>query len=141
MTAGRLDSARAAFVLAGRTIFTLVSSKTGQRFTFRVRAPRQDSRVDYDADVRFVDVLVGPDNSSDYRYLGAIRGGVFVVGRKSAVGADAPSAKAFAWFWSHVDDPRVEVWHAGRCGRCGRQLTVPESVALGLGPECSGRAA
>ena len=32
----------------------------------------------------------------------------------------------------------VEVWHEGICGRCGRKLTVPESVERGLGPECAG---
>jgi len=26
-----------------------------------------------------------------------------------------------------------------RCGRCGRVLTVPESVESGFGPECIGR--
>ncbi len=26
--------------------------------------------------------------------------------------------------------------HEGRCGRCGRTLTVPESVTEGIGPEC-----
>lgn len=32
---------------------------------------------------------------------------------------------------------KVEVWHEGSCGRCGRKLTVPESIANGLGPECA----
>jgi hypothetical protein len=33
----------------------------------------------------------------------------------------------------------LEVWHEGRCGACGRRLTVPESIERGLGPECYGR--
>lgn len=32
---------------------------------------------------------------------------------------------------------RVEVWHEGSCGRCGRKLTVPSSIETGLGPECA----
>jgi len=28
------------------------------------------------------------------------------------------------------------VFHEGACGRCGRTLTVPESIASGFGPEC-----
>lgn len=36
---------------------------------------------------------------------------------------------------------RVEVWHDGKCGRCRRDLTVPESVARGLGPECAEKGA
>ena len=31
----------------------------------------------------------------------------------------------------------LEVWHEGRCGRCNRALTVPESIASGIGPECA----
>lgn len=30
----------------------------------------------------------------------------------------------------------VEVWHKGKCGRCNRDLTTPESIANGFGPEC-----
>lgn len=32
---------------------------------------------------------------------------------------------------------RIEVWHEGRCGRCARRLTVPESILIGIGPECA----
>jgi hypothetical protein len=27
--------------------------------------------------------------------------------------------------------------HAGKCGRCGRKLTVPQSIETGIGPECA----
>ena len=30
-----------------------------------------------------------------------------------------------------------EMLHEGRCGRCARRLTVPASVASGIGPECA----
>jgi hypothetical protein len=33
----------------------------------------------------------------------------------------------------------VVIWHEGRCGRCGRRLTVPESIESGYGPECIGK--
>jgi hypothetical protein len=32
-----------------------------------------------------------------------------------------------------------EVYHEGRCGRCNRKLTVPESIETGLGPECASK--
>jgi len=65
-------------------------------------------------------------------------------GQKARVGKDAPSVKAFDWFWRHMaqgDDVStlVEVHHEGRCGRCGRALTVPESIKSGFGPECIGK--
>lgn len=150
----------AKFVLAGNAYFTVVSKKTGTRFTYRVRRAEEGD----DARPWFVAVLSGPQNEADYTYLGTIfhqRGGYlrFFHGKKSRVGADAPSVKAFAWFFQVLEvacagpvPPRaeeamrarslleqVEVWHEGRCGRCGRKLTVPESVAAGLGPDCAGR--
>ena len=33
--------------------------------------------------------------------------------------------------------PNFVVRHDGRCGRCGRQLTVPSSIDKGIGPECA----
>jgi hypothetical protein len=30
----------------------------------------------------------------------------------------------------------IEIWHEGKCGKCGRQLTVPSSIETGIGPEC-----
>lgn len=124
-----------AFALAGNATFTLKSLKTGARYTYRVRVAEDNSIM------HFVSVLVGPDNANDYRYLGFIRRGVyFHGGAKAKITAEAPSAKAFHWFWVHQargdEMPNLEVSHAGKCGRCGRPLTVPESIKSGFGPEC-----
>lgn len=45
------------------------------------------------------------------------------------------------WFGKTAgqDLPECEVWHEGRCGRCGRKLTVPESIETGIGPDCAKR--
>jgi hypothetical protein len=32
--------------------------------------------------------------------------------------------------------PQLIVHHENHCGRCGRTLTVPESVERGIGPDC-----
>jgi hypothetical protein len=123
------------FLLAGKSTVTLRSTKTQKRFTYRVRKS-EDGRV------WFVALLNGPDNESSYGYIGIIRAGkTFEHGRKSKVAADAPSVKAFAWFFANLAAGErlgdgVEVWHEGKCGRCGRKLTVPESIAHGIGPEC-----
>jgi Family of unknown function (DUF6011) len=141
-TKGQINSAADArqFIRAGNATVTLVSKATGTRFTFRVRASN-------DGEVHFVSLLGGPDNETDYRYAGRISREIFFAGRKvpkpGDVGADAPSSKAFAWVWRNlVQDvlpSSVEIWHEGRCGRCNRKLTVPSSIAAGIGPECAGK--
>lgn len=130
------------FALAGNARLTLVSQKTGTRFTFRIKA--KDVRKDEAAAPPwFVSLLSGQDNDTAYTFLGTIFDDrtTYRHGRKSTVSPEAPSAKGFAWAWSFIArgelPPGCEVWHEGRCGRCGRALTVPESIAMGLGPECA----
>lgn len=143
MTTAQLDATAArAFILGGNATVTLESVKTGARFTFKVTSPDLDDA----AAPHFVKVLTGSDNEEDFAYLGLIRAATFTHARpeKTRISRDAPSAVAFAWAWPHLAAGRIpaglNVWHEGRCGRCNRKLTVPESIASGFGPECSKRA-
>ena len=134
-------AAVAAFALAGNATFTVQSRKTGTRFTYRVSYPRdkETGKVDRTAPL-FVSVLTGPENTRDYTYLGYIRRDLYLHGKKSRISADAPSAIAFEWFFRAMTQNRLEaceVFHNGHCGRCGRVLTVPESIRSGIGPECA----
>jgi hypothetical protein len=136
---GRLATAMDAkrYILAGRATITLRSARTGARFTYRINKAEE-------GDTYFVGLLTGPNNFEDYKYLGRISREVFWLGRKvprpGDIARDAPSAKAFDWSWRQlvrgVLPDALEVWHTGQCGRCGRMLTVPESIASGFGPEC-----
>lgn len=123
------------FMRAGNATFTIVSRKTETRFTYRVRASE-------DGTLFFVSLLRGPDNNADYTYMGTIQGKRFRLTPKSKVTFEAPAYKAFLWLFNQVAIMNalpdvVEVWHSGRCGRCNRTLTVPESIASGIGPECA----
>lgn len=136
--------AERAYVLGGNATFTIENTGSGGRFTYRVkRAPQREQA----ADTRpwFVSVLTGPQNTTDYKYIGVIdsTGRGFYPGKKSTIGANAPSVVAFAWFWQRIErlPPALKVWHSGTCSRCGRELTTPESVETGIGPVCAGRAA
>jgi hypothetical protein len=137
------------FALSGNARMTLVSRKTGARFTYRIRSADQfrtrTGEIPRAGGVtHFVSVLTGPDNAKDYVYLGYLVGGGrrYVHGVKSRIDATAPSAHAFGWAWMRLMDEQVpadlEVWHEGRCGKCGRALTTPESIASGIGPVCAG---
>jgi hypothetical protein len=128
------------FIRAGNARLTLVSRATQARFTYRVRRAKRAKRPMW-----FVDVLSGPSNTDDYQPVGAIDVAALHPYRGSSpkVQPAAPSVKAFAWTYGRLASGKpidgVEVWHEGRCGRCGRVLTVPESIERGLGPECAGR--
>jgi hypothetical protein len=139
MQIGQLATAADAkgFMLAGKATFTIRSKATQNRFTYKVK------KVPNALDLFFVSVMSGSDNERSYSYMGLLRNGAFSLTAKSRVDASAPSYKAFAWFWANMRQNKlpetVECWHEGRCGRCNRKLTVPESIAKGIGPECSKR--
>ena len=129
------------FIHGGRATFTLKSKVTSAHFTFKVTSARGD-----EDNRHFVAVLTGPDNTTDYRYVGTIfNRASYFHGKKATIGADAPSARAFAWAYAILATGRipatVEVWHEGSCCRCGRTLTRPDSIASGVGPECAKRMA
>jgi hypothetical protein len=122
------------FVFSGRSIFTLLSKKTGVRYTYKV-----ETSVGKPS---FVSLLTAPDT---YTYIGAVftTGGVSVFRhtKASRVSVDAPSFLAFTWFVERLGclPTSLEVWHEGRCGRCGRALTDPDSIRSGFGPTCRGK--
>lgn len=149
MQAASFTSASSALhaMLAGKAKITLVSKASGARFTYRIcRAERPDQ---HGIQPYFVSLLSGPDNDHDFVYIGMLRpdlatgrGFRFSLTAKSRVSADAPSVKAITWtvaslYTTDRIPEKLEVWHEGCCCRCGRTLTVPESLATGLGPECA----
>lgn len=123
------------YALAGNAIVTLASRRSGSHYTFKVRAAKNAN------DLFFVNLLTGPDNTADYTYLGTVRAGSFGLTRKSRLTEDSIPVRAFRYFFEHATQgdlpPALEVRHEGRCGRCGRLLTVPESLDRGIGPECA----
>jgi len=140
---GRIDlpALMKTFVLAGNATFTLRSKATGTRYTYKVKVCKNNPNL------YFVSVMYGSDNENEYAYLGTIRKVIgdetpFAWGRKSPLSKDDVRVRSFSWFWTRVQlqdaslVTKLEFWHEGRCCRCGRSLTVPESIASGIGPEC-----
>jgi hypothetical protein len=127
------------FILGGKAIFT-VRSVTGEHLTFRVL--RKDACEKY-PEAFFAHLLTGPDNTADYTYMGKLdpKTGVVSLTRASRYGDESKPMKVANWALKHAFEEKelpegYAMYHMGLCGRCGRPLTVPESVESGFGPEC-----
>ena len=133
------------FVLAGKATFT-VSCPDGQHYTYRVT--RKEASNGY-PEAFFVSLMTGTenDNDSSYTYLGKLDP---FTGQVEATKATNGRDKTYAfrllnrvlarvWGDDHAafEQFGFQVRHAGRCGRCNRLLTTPESITQGIGPECA----
>lgn len=118
------------FMFAGRSVLTFLNTKTGNRFTYKVKKSK-------DSDIFFVSILTSPDV---YSYIGTCSEGFYKHGKKSKISSDSQSVKVFEYVLNKLKVDNlpdfVEVWHEGHCGKCGRPLTVPQSIETGIGPEC-----
>jgi hypothetical protein len=129
------------YVLAGNAAVTLTSKRTGKRYTYKItRATNRETREPEDR--WFVALLAGPDNTADYTYLGMLNGsGMLAPTKASRMGVDSIPFRGFNYLWRHIKAGELpadmEIRHMNTCGRCGRPLTVPESIDTGLGPECA----
>jgi hypothetical protein len=154
MTAAAILSGRDSilrYMQGGHAVLTMVSKKSGMRFTYRIRAPKTGNPGTAPSAL-FVDVLTGPTNTEDYTFIGTLfaagEHGPFVRFRhskKSPISDQAPSVSAFTWLTAALGrDSEVlrqaEIWTSGKCSRCSRRLTDPESIAVGMGPECREKA-
>jgi hypothetical protein len=124
------------FILAGRATFTLCGPNGGH-ISYRVsRKPGTD--------VYFVRCNRGGTEASGFKYLGLLNpatGDVTLRGRTAFAYTDLEvrvlrrMLPAYVWPGKPLPDG-YGAMHAGRCGRCAKQLTDPPSIERGIGPEC-----
>ena len=121
-----------AYILAGNGKFTIRSKASSVTFKYTVEASSRDPNtlfVNYKRD-----------------YIGFIRGRRLIAGKKGR--PSTASYKALEYALKLLDkytqlpidaykQTSLEVWHEGVCGRCGRTLTNPDSIASGIGPVCA----
>jgi len=144
------------FILAGGrwVIFTLdvpdgFRANKGDckpHYTFRINYREANGKY---GDAYFINMLAGPDNLSDYSYVGMLNPetGAVKLTAKSRMTADSWPVRlvrrVFACLWADhgadIEQAGFRLMHANRCGRCGRALTTPESIESGLGPVCRTR--
>lgn len=119
------------FILAGKSIFTVKNPKTENRFTYKVSKSKN-------GDLYFVSALTSPDH---YEFIGTLFDKVnFSHSKKSIIDPNSQISIVFKWILNKVKTKSIpeyiQVWHSGKCGRCGRNLTTPDSIDSGYGPEC-----
>lgn len=129
------------YIMGGNATFTLVVSE--KRYTYKII----ERVVENNETIYSVMVLVGPDNVNNYRKFATIKD-VDGMPKLELIGRTTNYIEYFEWIkklyygllfndYSKILD--WQIWHTGRCSRCGRLLTVPESIENGIGPECASR--
>lgn len=145
------------FIVAGRAIFTLSvpapfvaeHPECGDRYTFQVK--RLPAKGQW-PESWFVNLLTGPDNSRDYSPLGRMnpKTGAVKLVRSTPMNDKSWPVKLIrrvlaCVYEVHNAKPEdilragFELRHEGKCGCCGRRLTVPESIDTGIGPVCASK--
>lgn len=135
------------FMKAGKATMTIESKVTGKYFTFDFKRPKHDetksSELVKSKDLPiWVSLKTNFDNAHGSMFIGTIFGNRFFHGKKSRIGKDALSVRSFEyWFRSLILNKQenldlIELYHAGKCMKCGRKLTTPDSIEHGIGPVC-----
>jgi Family of unknown function (DUF6011) len=122
------------FFEGGKAIFT-VSNPKGEYYTFKILHPKKKPF--------FVSLLNGPDNTSNYVYLGIYNPQNFQIylTEKSKFNTESTPVKVVRWAIKQISLNKqmpygYKIQHENKCCRCGRKLTTPESIENGIGPEC-----
>ena len=122
------------FFTAGNAKFT-VSNPKGDHYTFRIGRRNETQPL-------FVSLMTGPDNESSFTYMGIFTPETNEVRltKNSKYTEDTLPVKVIRWAIKAVSTKNIpegySIQHAGRCCRCGRTLTTPESINRGWGSEC-----
>lgn len=126
------------FILSGKPEFTLKSLKTGNEEIFVVKRAKYDNFYWVNNRLReYIGKLMPVHGSVENIWA-------FVQKPTLLTQFQDQQIKIFDHFWLYLpwrmkepDQYKIEVInHTGRCGHCHRELTHPESIPIGIGPDC-----
>lgn len=117
------------FIING-AVFTLLDAKTKKHATFTTKWERNDLRDLIPVRIKLKGNSFQKMGTVDE--YGKFRPFTFVEGTFEH--------RIFKLFWeglikAHVPT-HIELWYPCKCTKCGRLLTDPASIALGIGPGC-----
>jgi hypothetical protein len=123
-------------MLAGNATITLKIDKAERHYTYRIKQCKDKSEL------YFIYLLKGPDNETDYTYFGCYYSDTnYYHPCKRYI--DVPNRnrptslqRIRQLLISNENIKGLKAYHEGKCCKCGRKLTTPESILKGIGPEC-----
>lgn len=128
--------------------FTLRNRTSGEHRTLEIKTQPIDAK--FAPGERVVSLLTGPNNEADYTGFGFVNDqGIHVWNKKRSTNG---TKSEWEWcaeiLWSLALDggfspfaDRYEFLMEGRCMKCNRVLTTPESILTGIGPICAEKVA
>jgi len=112
--------------------FTIRSKKSGKDYTFKI------SQVPF-KDNNYIHIKVETEYLN-FKYMGWYRDGK-IINKKLEV--DTPASQAVSWFLRQMFsnnfdnlNQSVDIFHLGKCLKCGKTLTDSNSIEVGFGPVC-----
>lgn len=125
------------YIFGGRGVVTLLSP-TGVHHSYVFKKPRNEDQ--FPDDVYFVYAL---HNGDKLFYVGMIENYQFRLTRSSRFLNDTEIVKGARYimrmaFTSNLHTS-MKLYHEGICSVCGRPLTNPKSIEVGIGPRCRRR--
>ena len=126
------------FFHAGRAVFTIENGR-GDHYTFKVTKFFGKAGSD-----QLIFIQVMTHGAGGYTYMGMLdRNNECRATRKSSFTDQSTAVRVFNFASAIIHGVRplpqgYQIHHEGACGKCGRPLTDPISIATGLGPVCRG---
>ena len=119
-----------ALMLAGNATLIFRNPKTGGRRQYHIVENKECTK-------HHVSWVMAPGTEAENKvYIGTIVNNKWnPIQHKEAINF----GKLYHSVFAGRLNPEMEVMHTGKCCACGRELTDPESIALGIGPYCGGR--
>ena len=93
----------------------------------------------------FVSALCGSNNETDYKYFALIRiknmVPIYEYSNKAKIGKDSRTVRVFEHVWNTLISggtfQTLKIYYSSKCCRCGRTLTVADSIRQGFGNICA----
>jgi hypothetical protein len=113
--------------------FTIRGKKTGKDYTYLLKQNVYNG-------VNYIHVYI-EYSYLEFSYLGYFRDGFLL--KKGGVVVETESAKGIAWILKNIlgknidaVDAQADIFHMGKCAKCGKPLTDATSIEIGVGPVC-----